>query len=313
MDFHQLEVFVKTVEHQSFSVAAEILFLSQPTVSTQIRALEQELHTELIRRTTKSFSITPDGQRLYAYACSLLELRRKAVRELDGTQRRELSIGASSIPGLRFLPRVLTLFHRQFPNIQLRTTSGDSLNIIQQVESGLLDVGLVGTRMENHCTFVPFAKDELVLVTPRTPHYEARQSEPPLALLQSEPFILRAETSGTEQFIRKLLEAHQLQPESLHVVCSMDNASVLLNCVAQGLGISIVSRRMIESFQQRERLLVFPLEHPAAVRELYLTYPKSKFLSQPVEQFLRLCLDCSSWADAGDASELSAELHKRIR
>ena len=74
MDFRQLEAFIATVDHQSFSAAADALYLSQPTISSYIHSLERELNTQLIRRTTKKFEVTINGQQLYEYAVALLRL-----------------------------------------------------------------------------------------------------------------------------------------------------------------------------------------------------------------------------------------------
>ena len=83
MDIRQLEAFVYTVKYQSFSLAAQKLYLSQPTVSSHINNLEKELHTRLLKRTTKSLSVTPAGQTLYNYAAEILNLQQKAILELS--------------------------------------------------------------------------------------------------------------------------------------------------------------------------------------------------------------------------------------
>lgn len=83
MDIRQLEAFVYTVKYQSFSQAAQKLYLSQPTVSAHIRSLEQEFHTQLLKRTTKTLSVTPAGMKLYQYASEILTLQQKAVLELS--------------------------------------------------------------------------------------------------------------------------------------------------------------------------------------------------------------------------------------
>ena len=79
MDIRQLEAFVYTVKYQSFSLAAQKLYISQPTVSAHIRSLEEEFHTQLLKRTTKSLSLTPAGTKLYSYATEILTLQQKAI------------------------------------------------------------------------------------------------------------------------------------------------------------------------------------------------------------------------------------------
>ena len=104
MDIRQLEAFVYTVKYQSFSLAAQKLYISQPTVSAHIRSLEEEFHTQLLKRTTKSLSLTPAGTKLYSYATEILTLQQKAIVELANETKPQLRIGASSVPSLYFLP-----------------------------------------------------------------------------------------------------------------------------------------------------------------------------------------------------------------
>ena len=103
MDIRQLEAFVYTVKYQSFSLAAQKLYISQPTVSAHIRSLEEEFHTQLLKRTTKSLSLTPAGTKLYSYATEILTLQQKAIVELANETKPQLRIGASSVPSLYFL------------------------------------------------------------------------------------------------------------------------------------------------------------------------------------------------------------------
>ena len=98
MDIRQLEAFVYTAKYQSFSLAAQKLYLSQPTVSSHICNLEKELHTQLLQRTTKALSMTPAGRRLYSYAAEILDLRHKAILELTSQQEVTLRVGVSSVP-----------------------------------------------------------------------------------------------------------------------------------------------------------------------------------------------------------------------
>ena len=127
MDIRQLEAYVYTVKYRSFSLAAQKLYLSQPTVSAHICNLEKELHTQLLQRTTKALSMTPAGRRLYSYAAEILDLRHKAILELTSQQEATLHIGVSSVPSLHLLPELLAAYHPCHrciccPNCWQRTT-----------------------------------------------------------------------------------------------------------------------------------------------------------------------------------------------
>lgn len=101
MDIRQLEAFVYTVKYQSFSLAAQKLYISQPTVSAHIRSLEEEFHTQLLKRTTKSLSLTPAGTKLYSYATEILTLQQKAI--VNSPTRRNRSFGSAHPPFRPFI------------------------------------------------------------------------------------------------------------------------------------------------------------------------------------------------------------------
>lgn len=288
MDFRQLEAFVSTVEHKSFSAAAAALYLSQPTISSHVHSLEKELRVQLIHRTTKRFEVTSEGQRLYEYAVALLQLQKKAINELSDAPKKELHIGASSVPGQCILPQILGNYRQLCPDVCFQVVFSDSLDIIQQVSNGTLDIGLVGTTAESRCAFVPFVSDELVVAVPNTPHYqELISSRTPLSQLLKEPIIMRTDHSGTMRETQQFLQSLQISMDDLNIIAYMNDAAAIQNCVIQGLGVSIMSRQTVEASAQRGDLLMVPLGEHALLRKLYIVYRESEFLPRTSLDFIR--------------------------
>lgn len=283
-----MEAFIATVDHRSFSAAAEALYLSQPTISSHIQALEAELQTKLIRRTTKKFEITPEGQQLYEYAVALMRLQQKAVSELSNTGVRELHIGASSVPGQCILPEILAGYRETAPNANFRITNADSLDIIQKVESGTLDLGLVGMCVESkHCVFEPFATDELVIAAPNNAYFRNKYGNNFSMQLLKEPMIMRTEQSGTKQEAERLLQAFGLTDQDLNIVASMNDAEALRNCIIHGLGISIVSHKMVTQQEQQGALLIYKLGEYVKPRKFYVVFQDGPYLPKTAEAFIR--------------------------
>ena len=288
MEFRQLEAFIATVDHRSFSAAAEALYLSQPTISSHIQALEGELQTKLIRRTTKKFEITPEGQQLYEYALALVRLQQKAVSELSNTGVRELHIGASSVPGQCILPSILADYREAYPNSVFRITNADSKDIIQKVESGTLDLGLVGMCTESkHCVFEPFATDELVIAAPNNAYFQTKYGKKFSPQLLKEPMIMRTEQSGTKQEAERLLQKLGVSDQDLNIVASMNDAESLRNCIIQGLGVSIVSHRMVKQQEQQGSLLIYKMDQYVKPRKFYLVYQDGPYLPKAADAFIR--------------------------
>ena len=256
MDIRQLEAFVYTAKYQSFSLAAQKLYLSQPTVSSHICNLEKELHTQLLQRTTKALSMTPAGRRLYSYAAEILDLRHKAILELTSQQEAMLHIGVSSVPSLHLLPELLAAYHAQAPEVRFRTSCSDSLDVIRRVSEGGCDIGLAGTKTAAPgCGFLPVTSDELVLAAPNTPHFrEYQQQKEPLRALLREPFL-----SNPDQYIEPFLP-----PDTPRLEVTASDDGSILSMVAGGLGVSVLSAFSLVGYEGQVRVL--QLEEPIALR-----------------------------------------------
>ena len=126
MEFKQLEAFVAVVDYNSFTEAARRLYLTQPTVSAHVSALEKELHSRLIIRTTRNFTVTQRGLELYECAVHMLNMRRQLVEEFTGAQRKLIDLSASTIPSSYMLPELLSEFARSEPDIHFHVWQSDS-------------------------------------------------------------------------------------------------------------------------------------------------------------------------------------------
>ncbi len=290
MDIHQLQTFSAVVRCNGFQAAGEELHLAQSTVSNHIAALERELGTQLIQRTTHSFRLLPAGQELLEYANNILLLHQKAKNQLSGKKDHHLDIGASSVPSRCLIPDLICGFHQEMPHIKVKVEYADSGDVIRQVEDRILDAGLVGTKKESTCSFLPLCQDELILATPNTPYYQhLKASGAPISQLLKEPFLLREQESGTRREMQRFLAAADMTEKDLHVIANFADFEALKRCVAKGLGVSVLSRRSLEEDIQRGDILAFPLDQEGSCRNLYLVFREEKYQSAAVKEFLRFC------------------------
>ena len=176
MNLKQLEAFVQVAEGGSFSKAAKKLYLTQPTISAHVASLEKELNVRLFVRNTKEVSLSEDGKDLYKYARQMVDLEKK-IDERFGTREEGgkhcITIAASTIPAQYLLPKVLMRFNEKYPEEQLKIMETDSAKVVTQIVEHMADVGFTGTVLEKkHCKYMPFYKDELVIITPNTEKYQ---------------------------------------------------------------------------------------------------------------------------------------------
>lgn len=287
MEFKHLQSFVAVVKYGSFTKAAAELYISQPTISAHIQALEEELKKQLIVRTTKSFEVTVKGQEVYEYAVNILELRERIVKICSDEERKIIHLGASTIPSAYILPEILPEFGQIYPEIYFVIHQTDSQGVIDGLLDGVFDIGFIGMK-EEKLTCLPFCKDRMVLITPVNEHFlKMKERETvPLDELLSEPIILRENGSGSSKSANLFLESIGVREEELRVMARINDQEAIKNMVAGGLGVSIISEKAAQNFVLEKRLLQFELPDYNR-RNLYITYRRDYELKSYVQEFVK--------------------------
>ena len=273
MDFRQLKSFVTVVEYKSFSKAAEKLHSAQPTISTHVRMLEEELKTRLILRTTKTIEITPQGMEAYKYASKILALRDCIQERCSANSRCIIRVGASTIPATYVLPEVLPQYTQNAPETYFAIHQSNSREIADGVMDGQFDLGLTGMPIEREgMVCVPFCRNRIVLITPVTEHFLnlQRKINVPQEDFFKVPIVLREQ--GSKKSANRFLEAMGINEDELDVVARVNDQEAVKNMVAQGMGVSLISEIAARSFIRERRLLKFDLPEIKEPQYLYLIY-----------------------------------------
>ncbi len=288
MELKQLESFVAVVVYKSFTEAAKRLYISQPTISTHIQALEKELESKLIVRTTKSIELTKRGSELYECAVKMLDLRDSLLDKWRSADEKIIRLGVSTIPSAYILPEFLPEFCKTYPEIFFHSTQSDSNDIIEGIMEDKFDVGLVGMEcVHERVECIPFYEDELVVITPVTEYYLALQKKAfSMDELFQSPIILREKGSGTKKAADIFLEKEGIRPEKLQVAAYMNDPEAIKNSVAAGLGISIVSKKAAENMILEKRLLSFEFSQYTSGRKFYIIYKKDYVLKPFISTFI---------------------------
>jgi DNA-binding transcriptional LysR family regulator len=290
LDLRQVEVFYYVAKFGSFSKAAEALLLTQPTISGHIKALEDSLSLMLFDRLGRGISLTRAGEVLYGYAKRLLSTKAaalQALQELQGGLQGELIIGGSSIPGQYILPTVLGDFKRHYPDITVLLSITDTMETLERIVHGELELGLVGAHVPHlQVTYQPFVDDELVLAVPPG-HPWAAQGTVPLKALLSEPFIQRERGSGSRLVIEQTLKRHGLEPTALRITAEMGSTEAIKQGIKAGIGISIISHIALVDELRARSLYVVTLQGVAVRRSFYIIRHKVRTLSPLGQTFAR--------------------------
>lgn len=294
MNLKQLEAFVQVAEGGSFSKAAKELFLTQPTISSHISSLERELNARLFVRNTKEVSLSEDGIKLYKYAKQMLDLQREIEVTFGMDEEGEshaVTIAAYTIPAQYLLPEVLTRFSERYPQEQIRIQETDSSKVVMQIVDHRVDIGFTGTVLEKkHCKYIPFYKDELVIITPNTPKYQelAQGNKEDISWIKKEHVIMREEGSGTRKEAELQLKGAGVKFAGLDIIASIENQETIKKSVRQGMGISVLSKLATADEVANGEILAFSIPNSDEGRDINLVYNKNYQMTRSAERFIKV-------------------------
>lgn len=285
MDYDQLASFLEVARLQSFSRAAEKIYRTQPAISAQVRLLEQECGERLFNRSGKRVQLTPAGEILQTYAQKIIDLHRdalQAIAELNQTARGKLFLGANEATCLYVLPKTFARFRQLYPLVQISIYRNFSHKIVQKVQEGAVEVGVV-TLPQNapNLEVLPVHRDEMQVVMPSN-HALARQRSVTLDELVQYPLIM-PKTGRTRVVLDRLLRDKRNEMQ-----ISMELASVetIKKFVGAGLGLSLLSKSYAQAEVAAGLLKLVPLDGVKLHRELGLIYRRDRYLSLPAKVFI---------------------------
>lgn len=296
MDFRQIEAFVYVVRFNSFSKAADAIFLTQPTVSSHISSLENELGVKLIDRSGKEVEPTNAGKIFYDYANNLVNIRDQAVFTLSEFSKKiegKVEIAASTVPAEYLLPKLMIGFRSNFNNISFSVDQLDSNQVIDELLEKRYELGMVGTVIENSkLDYHRLVEDRLVLAAPCNKKFNALSSDTlTFDSIKNESFIYRESGSGTRKEFEKILINHGINPSSINVAAQFNSIDAIKQAVSQGLGVSIMSYISIEDYVKFGQIKAFDIEGFNLKRAFYMVTHKKRPLSPVNSVFLKYVTD----------------------
>lgn len=284
----RLQVFHAVAKQLSFTKAAEVLFMTQPAVTFQIKQLEEHFNTRLFDRGHGKIALTPAGEVVLGYAEKILGLSSEMdvrLSELTGEIGGSLMVGASTTIAEFMLPGILGEFKSTYPNVRSRLIVGNSESIETRVLEHAIDIGFIESLSHEpnlECDIC--CDDELVVIChPRFPL--ARHKELTPQKLLEHPFISREPGSGTREFTENYLRSAGVALDQLNLVMEMGSPIALNGVVQTGLGFAIASRASVSKEQRLGDIVAIPLK-PRLIRTLSMVYPKEKFRSRLVATFV---------------------------
>ncbi|MCL6555299.1 MAG: LysR family transcriptional regulator [Burkholderiales bacterium] len=284
----RLQVFYTVAKQLSFTKAAELLYMTQPAVTFQVKQLEEHFNTRLFERSHSKITLTPAGELALQYAEKILALTREMetrMGELTGQVSGTLMVGASTTIAEYMLPRLLGEFKNRYPQVHCRLTVANSETIESKVADHTLDMGLIEAPSHHpQLEAEVVADDELVAIC-APGHSIAQLAAVTPQQLAELPYVSREDGSGTREVVDAYFRANGVQPDDLHIVMELGSREAIKGAVEAGLGIAIVSRATISKETKLGDLVAVPLDPPLH-RPLSMVYAREKFRSRLLQTFL---------------------------
>ena len=267
----RLKVFRTVAESLSFRKAAERLFLTQPAVTLQIKALEDELGVRLFDRTNQ-VSLTPQGSILLRYAQKMAALVSETEQALAAAQGRlegEFALGVSSTISQYVLPRLIGAFVSEYPRVQLTFHSGNTEEIVKLLLGNSVPIGLIeGPARLGKVHTEPFMEDELALITHANFEFDRLTPDQ----LPSICLLVREQGSGSRHVVETALRKAGLKMKSFRKVTTLDSTEAIKSAVEAGLGVGFVSRWAISKELELRSLKVAEVAGVRIARHFSLVF-----------------------------------------
>lgn len=289
MELYQLESFEAVIAHRSFTRAAEALHLSQPAVTRQIRALEEEMRTPLFDRLGRSVQMTAAGEALHRYAEAILRLTqeaRHAVADIETGTAGRLAVGASSTLATYVLPPLLRRFRVSHPRVEIAIHTGPSAQVLEIVRAGEADIGLVTGAVQDRVLAASVLADYATCVVVPPGHPLAARGSVRVGELAGSPLILMEAGTNLRTYVDRLLSAAGVEEQ---VSMELDNVEAIKRMIEAELGLSLLPEVSVRAEVAAGRLVALPLAAvPRAHRRIAFVHRRDKYLSAALRAFIRL-------------------------
>lgn len=287
----QLRILKALATEKNFTKAAQVLHLSQPSLSKQIKKFEKNLDTVLVNREKNQISLTESGKVLFQYSERILALCEESCRaliDLKNGDRGNLTLGASQTIGTYFMPRVLALFAQKYPQIDFKVQVNSTRLIANKLLNREIDLAVVGGEIPNefkeNLTIKNFIEDELSLIISKS-HPFAKEKKIKKENLYYLNFLTLNSNSTIQKFIDRILIQNGIETKELKIIMEFNSIEGIKTAVSLGLGAAFVSSSAIEKEVELKTIEILQIENIRISRPLYIISNPESYKSKAFDLF----------------------------
>jgi DNA-binding transcriptional LysR family regulator len=287
----QLRIFKAIANEKSFTKASDILYLSQPSLSKQIKTLEQNLNISLINRENNKISLTENGKIFLEYSERILCLCEESCRvliDLKNVNRGKLRIGVTQTIDTYLMAQILILFRENYPQIYVKVQVNLTPNIIKAIINNEIDIGIVGgsipKQLKKKIIVEHFAKDELHLIISKS-HPFAKKKTISVDELYDLNFITFSSNLKIRRFVDNLLKQNSIETKELKIIMELNSIEEIKIGVTLGLGSAFIPYLAIQKELQFGKIISIKIENIKIIRSLAIISNPKYSKSKPFELF----------------------------
>ncbi|MFW3579415.1 LysR substrate-binding domain-containing protein [Vagococcus fluvialis] len=278
INIDQIDTFIMLSKYRNFSKVADLKYITQSSISKQIKSLEMELDVKLFERKNQLNSLTPEGELFVPFAQKIVENYQEGLKALEvhrNNEKNELRIGTTSLFGSFVVPNIMSEYKNLYPHTKFKIVIDSSKAVLEKLENKEIDIAFISD-------YIPFdsqaydcdifKRDSLILIVPNN-HPFVKQEEITLQSFVDETFIIKSKESSLFKFLIKKLK-EQNSAIQFDDVIEINNQNSIVQAVSLGLGISIVSEMLLDNEEIPAHVHAVKLENFDLFREVCYVYPK---------------------------------------
>jgi DNA-binding transcriptional LysR family regulator len=292
IDIVKLKTFITVADLGSFSKSSDVLYVTQPAITQQIKSLEKTIGCKLLRRQGGKIVLTEEGERLYQKAKLLLESYDNLVKEMSQLKKDikdTLYIGSSPTFGEYRLPKLIVEFQKLYPSITVKLYVDNSKKIEDGILNGLINVGVVDKEADSKINSVELFRDELVLCVGKN-HELAKKDIIEPEDLYTIDLVMREAYSCTRKTVKETLEAMGINFELLNIKIETNSIRSIMNIVKSGYGASFFPRNSIQKDIEEGDLVPVKIRNFSAYKVFNVIYYTDFTKSALVDKFIKFLL-----------------------
>lgn len=290
MNIKLLKAFITVADTESFSKAAQLLFISQPALSQNMKQLEAHFTADLMKRTSHSFSLTEAGELLYKHAVNLVamsDLMEKDMKVLRSSFNDTLLVGATSVIGGYAVPCSIFIFKKKHPDATIKLSLGNRRQVLDNLQKDLIDIAIVEGDMPNDNFIVSEIHTEEMVVVATNVEPWTTQRNLSLEDFLTIPLIMREEGSATRWAIERTLNQAGISLQSLNIVMELNSSDSIKAAVEAGHGVSIFPRVAVKKDLYTKTLRPLYIDTLTFSQPIHLVY-KRKVHRIIASEFIKL-------------------------